>query len=138
MQKKYHTHKKTIVNTKQCLSLQFYYFKNLFKLVLRFLSKFKPFHFKLESEKLDTTIISKVWMTLFKLRSTRKGPQPVRDISTPWKCKHLLSYLWFCSEKHKGKSFFQNFSRNFKCFKRYTLHSFRFYIRWCVMCTWVL
>lgn len=138
MQKKYHTHtKKNIVNTKKCLSLQFYYFKNLFKLVLRFLSKFKPFHFKLQSANLDTIIISKFeWH--FSNCITRKGPQPVRDISTPWKYKHILSYLWFCKDKHKRKSSFQNVSRNFNCFKWYRLHSFRFYIRWCVMCTWVL
>lgn len=60
MQKKYHTHtQKNIVNTKKCVSLQFYFFKNLFKLVLRFLSKFKPFHFKLQRANLDTIIISK-------------------------------------------------------------------------------
>lgn len=43
----------------------------------------KRFNFKLQSTNVDTSITSKIWMTLCKVQKTRQGQQPVRDILAP-------------------------------------------------------
>ena len=60
----------------------------------------KCFNFKLQSTNVDTSITSKIWMTLSKVQKTREGQQPVRDILASLPQSKNSDYLTRDNKKH--------------------------------------